>query len=136
MHWIKIILKKVDTNSKSQKKQKQFGYLFGLVFIVLFCVSIYKKGWLFNTTQYLTAIFAISSFLLTAFFKRGIYPLLFLWLIFGELLGKLTNFLVLGIIYYFVFTPIVLILNLFNKKERYKPKWINRSNIIDYESLS
>ncbi|NRB84364.1 MAG: hypothetical protein HRU49_11410 [Winogradskyella sp.] len=136
MSWINTIFKKVNTNSKSPKKQKQFGYLLGSLFIVFFCVSVYKNGWQLDTARYFMVIAALSCFLLTVIFKKGFYPLLLLWLLFGELLGKLTNFLVLSIIYYFVFTPIVLILNLFNKKERYKPLWTDRKTSIDYDSLS
>lgn len=136
MNWIKTILKKVNRNSKCPNKQLQFGYLLVLLFVVLFCVSIYKKGWQINDLQCFMIIFVVVCFLLTIFLRKVFYPLLFLWLLFGEFLGNFTNYVILGIIYYLIFSPLALILNISNKKNRYKATWLNRKESIDYESLS
>lgn len=136
MNWIKSILKKIKRVSSSPKKQMQFGFLIITVLIVLLISSIYKKGILFNATQLIIicTFLAISILILT--YRKGLFSMLFLWLLFGELLGKFTNYVILGFIYYLVFSPFALILNISNKKNRYKAAWLNRKKPIDYESLS
>lgn len=136
MHWTRHILNKVNRLSKSPKKQLQFGYLMILVLHILIIISVYKKGIVFNVSQIGILCLISCTTILVLCFRRGLFPLLFLWLLFGELMGRVTNYVVLGIIYYLVFSPIALILNIFNKKRRYPSGWINRNSKIDYDSLS
>lgn len=136
MSWIKIILKKVDTSSKSPKKQHQFGYLLIVILLILCIISVYKKGIIFNAAQIVIISLIICASILVFCYRKVFTPLLFLWLLFGEFMGRFTNYIVLSVVYYLVFSPIALILNTFNRKKQYPSSWIDRENTIDYDSLS
>lgn len=136
MKWTKAIVKSVHQNSQNSKKQKQFGYLLVLVLVVYLGISFYKKGIIFDTKQTVALGLLLVCILIIIIHKKLFYPILFLWLLIGEILGKITSTIVLSIIYFLLFTPISLLLNSINKKKYYKPQWFDKNNKIDYENLS
>lgn len=135
MNWIKDQLNNIKNNSLGSKKQRQFGFLLLFILALIIGISIYKDGFIFNSKQQLcTMLFAL--FLgITFVFPKIFTPVLFLWLIFGAIIGEISSFIILGIIYYFFFSPITIVLRVFKKEKTYKPKWIERKEIINYEKL-
>ncbi len=136
MQWIKNSFKTISINSLNSKKQKQFGYLFSAFLILFSSISIYKNGLIFNTKQNIALVLLVFFITSTLFFSKGLYPLLFIWFSIGELLGKVSSFTILAFIYFAIFTPITFVLNILNKKIKYRAKWVDRSDTINYENLS
>tara|TARA_B100000900_G_scaffold374489_1_gene355806 strand:+ start:297 stop:677 length:381 start_codon:yes stop_codon:yes gene_type:complete len=115
---------------KSQSSNRSFGLLFFIVFFILGLWPL-KNGYNFNL--YLICISGI--FLILGLFNSKILtPLNKVWIKFGELLGLIIAPIVMAIIYFFILTPISLIVRIVgkdllglkfsNKKETY---WIKRN---------
>lgn len=134
MSWIKQTLKTVRDTSIDKNKLKQFAGIVIAFLLFLFCLSVYKKGLLFHQKQILIAsvigILTILLFLVPLIFS----PFLFVWLFVGNILGEISSFIILGIIYYLFFTPISLIIRLKKKKKTIKG-WIDKKETIDYKKL-
>ncbi len=118
---------------------KKFGYFFTLIFIIL-------TGYFFvNKSLSLVYIFATIS--TTLFFitmaKADLlsYPNK-LWIRFGLLLGMIISPIVLGVLFFILFTPTAILMKLFGRDElRLKFKkntsyWILREDQIKSDSFS
>ena len=117
---------------------RKFGFFFTFVFAL-------ATAYFYNTTSFLLAyIFgSLSSlFLFFTIVKDDIFlPLNKLWMRFGILLNMIISPIILGIIFFGLFTPIAIVLKLsgrdelrlkFKKKQSY---WISRSELIKPESF-
>jgi hypothetical protein len=136
MLWIKTILNKVLSTAKLPKKQKEFGYLVLVVFLIALGLSFYKHGFVSNANQiYLTISLGLILFI-TFTIRCILLPFLILWLLFGELLGIITSFVIMSVVYFILFSPIAIVLRLFRKEKVYKPEWKIVSRKIDYKKLS
>ncbi len=134
MSWIKENIKTVHHNSNTSKKQRQFGLLI-VVLLVLICgVSIYKEGLIFTPKQIYIVVGLVVILIILFVFPRVFYPFLFIWLFIGNILGEISSFIILGIVYYLMFSPIAFILKITNKK-KVTTGWIEREETIDYEKL-
>lgn len=111
--------------------EKNFGITFSIFFILL---GIYL--FIINSSFYLISLFSSISFLIISYKKPIILkPLNIVWYKFGILLGKITNPIILFLIYFFVFCFIGFFYRFFNKK-KFKDKnstWLKREN--DMQSL-
>lgn len=110
---------------------KKFGYFFSGVFLLASIYFFYLKsdnvGYIFSS---LTIIFIITTFLKAEL----LLPLNKLWMRFGLLLGMIVSPIVLGVIFFGIFTPYgfvmrimgrdVMNLKIFLKKSY----WVIRSN--------
>ena len=118
---------------------KKFGYFFTLIFIIL-------TGYFFvNKSLNLAYIFATIS--TTLFFITIVKADLLLypnklWIRFGLLLGMIISPIVLGVLFFILFTPTAILMKLFGRDElRLKFKkntsyWIMRENQIKSDSFS
>jgi len=136
MHWIKTIFNKVLNTAKLPKKQKEFGYLVLVVLLIALGLSFYKHGFIFNAVQVYLAIGLGIILFITFTVKRILIPFLLLWLLFGELLGVITSFLIMALVYFILFSPIAIVLKVFKKEKVYIPEWKTVSRKIDYKKLS
>lgn len=136
MNWIKNTLSTINTNSLSAKKQKQFGYLLLVILTLFLGILIYKNGLTFNSKQNIVLVLIITFSITAFFFSKLLYPLLIVWFFIGEVLGKVTSFSILAIVYFIIFTPITTLLSSRGKAKRYPAKWIDRIDSINYEELS
>tara|TARA_B100000575_G_C23101120_1_gene635275 strand:+ start:107 stop:508 length:402 start_codon:yes stop_codon:yes gene_type:complete len=109
---------------------RKFGLTFSIIF-VFFAIYFYFKNIL-----YLDILFILISiiFLLTAIFKEdALLPFNKIWMMFGLLLGKIVNPLVMGFIFFIIFTPIAILMKLFGRDEmrinikKYKSNWKMRN---------
>ena len=112
-----------------KSSNKSFGIVFFIVFIL---VALWPL--LNNETYRLWAVIIALTFLILGIIdSRFLTPLNVLWFKFGLLLGKIVSPLVMGIIFFFVVTPIAMLMRIFNKdllNLRYNDKnsyWIEKN---------
>jgi len=108
--------------------EKSFGILFCIVFFIIAFWPI-----LDGNLIRLWAIFPTVIFLFLAFIKPGLLkPLNFLWIKLGDQLGKIVAPIIMLLIFFFILTPISLILKVLKKdliNLKFSPKnsyWIKR----------
>lgn len=136
MNWIKQTIFEINMLSNTISKQKQFGFLVLAVLLFLFVRSYYNSNLIFNSKQIalLISISIVLSFILC--YPKWLKLFLVIWLFIGRLLGEISSFLLLSIIYFLVLFPVILVRNLFLKKESTKTGWILKNNsTIDYKKL-
>ena len=96
---------------KNKNKNRGFGILFFIVFLILAFWPVKNNG---NVNIYFLSIAAV--FLILGIFNSKILsPLNRAWIKFGTYLGIFISPIVMAIVYFFVLTPISLILRFFRK---------------------
>tara|TARA_E500000178_G_C17000419_1_gene745355 strand:- start:200 stop:604 length:405 start_codon:yes stop_codon:yes gene_type:complete len=101
-------------NELKLPSNKKFGLFFSFIFIFISSYFFFKSNFI------LTYIFLVVSFiflLLGLFFPKYLSLLNKGWMILGLILSKIINPLVLGIIYFGLFTPIGLFRKLIGRDE-------------------
>ena len=104
----------MSKNNIHLPENKKFGLFFCLVF---FLISIY---FFYIKVIYLTYIFVALSlcFLILSFtLPKLLLPLNKLWMSFGYLLSLIIKPIVLGAIFFVIFTPISLVMKIFKRDE-------------------
>ena len=113
---------------------KKFGLFFSLVFILLGTYFL-----LFNKILILSYFFYTLGliFFLISLIKPSILIILNkLWMKFGHLIGRIVSPIVLGIIFYGIFTPVAIFMRLFGRDElkirlnKAKSLWVNKKSRI------
>ena len=93
---------------------KKFGLFFASIFTIVsaycFIESIHTTAWIFFG---LACIFALIGLLK----PKILQPLNKLWMRFGLLLGMIVSPIVLGVIFFVMFTPIGLLMRFFGRDE-------------------
>ncbi len=93
---------------------RKFGFFFTIIFLIIssyfFFNESYKSGYFF-------LLISIIFFIITILKAELLLPLNKLWMRFGFTLGLIINPIVLGIIFFLIFTPIGLIMRLFKRDE-------------------
>lgn len=117
---------------------QKFGFLFTFIFAV---VAVYFY-YLANVSWSYVFIAVASIFLLVTLIKSDVLlPLNKLWMLFGILLGKIVSPIVLGIIFFGLFTPIATLMRLSKRDElrlkfaRKASHWIPHGKSIKPESF-
>ena len=111
---------------------RNFGILFFIVFVIYGIWPILQS----NDPRVWSLIIGAVFLILALFYSRVLIPLNNIWIKFGELLGKIISPIVMTFVYFFVITPIGIIVRLFGKdllqiKFNSKPTyWINRKKNI------
>ena len=117
---------------------RKFGFFFTFVFAV-------AAAYFFNSTNMIWAyIFAIASLIflvVTIAVADILLPLNKLWMRFGLLLGMIVSPIVLGIIFFGLFTPIAFFMRLSGRDElrlklsKKASHWVSRSEPLKSESF-
>ena len=114
-------------NKKSSNKS--FGILFFVVFLGLGLWPLTND----NSPNVYLIIISIIFLILGLLNSKLLSPLNSFWIKFGELLGKIIAPVVMAIIYFFILTPISLMVRLFGKdllglkfSKKLKTYWIKR----------
>ena len=109
---------------------RSFGLVFFIVFLLIASYPIIYNGEIRTWSLLISLIFLV----LGLFNSKILSPLNKLWFKFGILLGKIISPLVMGIIFFFVVTPIGLIMRLMGKdvlnlkyNNKNKSYWIEKS---------
>jgi energy-coupling factor transporter transmembrane protein EcfT len=117
---------------------RKFGFFFTFVFAVA-AAYFYRST---NVSWVYVFIGAASILLLVTLIKSdALLPLNKLWMRFGLLLGMIVSPIILGIIFFGLFTPIAMLMRLSGRDElrlKFSHKvsyWITRSEPIKYESF-
>tara|TARA_B100001287_G_C22642592_1_gene510925 strand:+ start:255 stop:632 length:378 start_codon:yes stop_codon:yes gene_type:complete len=110
---------------------KKFGLSFAGIFLVVSIFFAYA-----GSPKLTTFFFIISVILLPVsfFFERILYYPKIIWMSLGLLLGKVINPIVMGIIFFLIFSPIGILLRVFGRDEleirkSYNSAWINMQNL-------
>ena len=107
---------------------------FGIVFFVVFIIIGFWPLLDINTYRLWAIIIAVIFLTLGLVNSKLLTPLNILWFKFGIFLGKIVSPIVMGVIFFFVVTPIAILMRIskkdllnlkFNNKETY---WIKKSN--------
>ena len=94
-----------------KSSEKSFGILFSIVFLV---ISIWPL--LQGSPIRFWALFIALIFLALAFLKQELLkPFNNAWIKFGETLGKIIAPIIMALIFFFILTPISLIVRMFGK---------------------
>ena len=96
---------------KNKNKNRGFGILFFIVFLILAFWPLKNNG---NVNIYFLSI-ATVFLILGIFNSKILSPLNRAWIKFGTYLGIFISPIVMAIVYFFVLTPISLILRFFRK---------------------
>jgi hypothetical protein len=127
--------------SSKLPSEKSFGFLFSFIFIFIGAYCYYVN----INFDVVLSFFAVAIMLLTItlLFPNILTPFNKAWFLFGHLLGKITNPLVLGIIFFLMITPLAFFLRAMGRDElRLQKKggdtyWIHRRPTnLDPESFS
>jgi len=94
------------SQSEALPSNKKFGYFFSLVFLIL--------GFVFHSYFFIISFIFILLVLLKPDYLRVFNEL---WFSLGLLLSKIFNPIIMGIIFYGLFTPIGLIMRLLGRDE-------------------
>ena len=126
-----------DFNLKLPSNRK-----FGLFFTFIFAVSGLYFYYSANVTwAYAFAIIALIFLLITLIKSDALLPLNKLWIRFGLFLGIIISPIVLGLIFFGMFTPIAMLMRLSGRDElrlKYRQKashWIIRNEPVKSESF-
>ena len=117
---------------------RKFGFFFTFVFAVIGAYFSYSEIMIWANAF----IIAAMTFLVVTLVKSdALLPLNKLWMRFGRLLGMIVSPIVLGMLFFGLFTPIAVLMRLSGRDEmrlRFSRKashWITRSEPIKSESF-
>jgi len=128
--------KKALANTKMLKIQRQFLGILTLIALAIVLYRYFKIDVDLYTTLLLAGVVIIVATLFY-FLPKLLQPLLYIWLLFGLLLGEITSTLILGLVFYILFFPITFILRKIRSKNAAEEEgWFSRKDdVIDYEKL-
>ncbi len=106
--------KKEKDYKQLMPSNKRFGYFFSIIFLgtsIFFYINYSLFLFIFFIMLFL--IFLIFSI----FFSKYLFLFNYLWFRFGLLLNVIVSPIILGMIFFFLFTPMSLIMKLFGRDE-------------------
>ena len=128
---------KINNNIKLPSNHK-FGYFFTFIFLIASMYFLFKG---INLVFYVLGTCSMVFFLVTLFKAEILRPLNKLWMSFGLVLGMFVSPIVMGAIFFIIFTPIGILMRLFNRDElllQFKTKpsyWTKRNEDIHSNSF-
>ena len=117
---------------------KKFGFFFTLVFALVAGYFYVSESW---TLAYPFSAAVVIFFAVTIVKADILLPLNKLWMRFGLLLGMIVSPIVLGVIFFGLFTPVAFLMRISGRDElrlKFKNKashWISRSEPIQADSF-
>jgi len=118
-------MKNIKTSSN-----KSFGIIFFIVFII---ISLYPLVYQ-EDIRIWSLVIAFIFFILALLNSKILTPMNKIWTRFGLFLGNFISPIVMGIIFFFVVTPIGLLMRIFGKdilnlkKNKFSTYWIKKTN--------
>ena len=128
---------KINKNFELPSNRK-FGYFFTFIFLI---ASIYFYLKEIIVVFYTSGFFCLVFFLISTLKADILRPLNKLWMNLGFILGMIVSPIVMGVIFFFIFTPIGFLMRLFGRDElliqlKKKPTyWIKRNQDIHSNSF-
>ena len=127
----------MDLNFKLPSNLK-FGYFFTFIFFIASIYFFFKDT---KTGFYILGTCSMVFFLVTLFKAEILRPLNKLWMSFGLVLGMIVGPIVMGAIFFIIFTPIGILMRFFGRDElllQFKTKpsyWTKRNEDIHSNSF-
>tara|TARA_S200000501_G_scaffold114548_1_gene107629 strand:- start:410 stop:793 length:384 start_codon:yes stop_codon:yes gene_type:complete len=118
-------MKNIKTSSN-----KSFGIVFFIVFTIISLFPLVNK----EDIRIWSLVIALIFLILTLFNSKALTPMNKLWTRFGFFLGNFISPFVMGVIFFFVVTPIGLLMRLFGKDvlnlkiNKSNTYWIKKTN--------
>ena len=118
---------------------RKFGFFFTVIFLLASSYSYYVDS---EIMVYILGAICGIFLIITIINADALLPLNKVWMKFGILLGMIVSPIVMGIIFFGIFTPIAIIMRLSGRDElrlRFKIKqthWINRKAFIEVDSFN
>ena len=119
---VKIAIKLPDTSEIVLPTNRKFGLFFTIVFLLISIYIYYSKN---DPIQYFLLGLSFGFFTITMVKPSFLTPLNKLWMQFGFLLGMIVSPIILGLIYFSIFTPIAIIMRISGRDEL-RVKFIRR----------
>lgn len=117
---------------------RKFGFFFSCIFLVFAIYGFYIGS---ITLAYVFGALALLTLLITLIKSEILFPANKLWIRVGVLLGRVVSPIVLGIMFFGMFTPVAIIMRL-NKRDELRlifsqkaSHWITRSDPIKSDSF-
>jgi hypothetical protein len=116
----------------------KFGYFFTFIFLIASMYFLFKE---INMAFFVLGTCSIVFFLVTLFKAEILRPLNKLWMGFGLVLGMIVSPIVMGAIFFIIFTPIGILMRFFGRDElllQFKTKpsyWTKRNEDIHSNSF-
>ena len=137
-HFNNILKKFMSVDKFNLPSNRKFGFFFTFVLAVIVSYFYY-----YENITWACVFFGMASILLiiTLIKSDALLPLNKLWMRFGLLLGMIVSPIVLGIIFFGMFTPIAILMRLSGRDElrlkfvQRKSHWILRNEPIKPESF-
>ena len=123
---------KIQFDQIQLPSNRKFGFFFSIIFFIISTYLYYIRIDIF--TVYTLYIISFSLFIITLVNADILGPLNKLWMGFGMLLGLIISPIIMGVIFFLVFTPLALVFRIIGRDElilRLKDKpsyWIKRNN--------
>ena len=93
---------------------KKFGFFFTLIFSLL-SVYLFHFDYFFATFISVTTLFSI--FFITLFKSEILLPFNKSWMMIGIFIGSIVNPIIMGVLYFGIFTPLGFFMRLFGRDE-------------------
>ena len=116
----------------------KFGFFFSTIFFLASLYSYYIDS---EIMAYVLGALCGIFLVITIINAKILLPLNKLWMKFGVLLGMIVSPIIMGIIYFGIFTPIAIIMRLSGRDElrlkfkQQKTHWINRKSLKEVDSF-
>ena len=118
-------MKNIKTSSN-----KSFGIVFFIVFVIISLYPLVNQ----EDIRIWSLVIAFIFFILALLNSKILTPMNKIWTRFGLFLGNFISPIVMGVIFFFVVTPIGLLMRLFGKdvlnlkKNKFSTYWIKKTN--------
>ena len=104
----------MNTSEVELPTNRKFGFFFTAVFALAGGYFLYENS---VVVAYIFLVLTAAFFLVTMIKADFLLPLNKLWMHFGLLLGKIVSPIVLGVIFFGLFTPIALVMRIVGRDE-------------------
>ena len=93
---------------------RNFGIFFSIIFFLTASYLIYIE---FYIASYILFFISIIFFIISLIFPKILLPINKLWMYFGYYLGKIVSPIILGIIFFGLFTPYAIFMKIIKRDE-------------------
>lgn len=105
-------MSEIQSHQREQvSSPRSFGFVFAVVFAIVALWPLFGGGALRLWSTGLSVVFLLLALVA----PNVLQPLNRLWFKFGELLGRIVTPIIMGIMFYLVFTPMALIIRVLGK---------------------
>ncbi len=104
----------MDISKSELPSNKKFGFFFSSVFLICAIYFFYT-----NQQTYSLGFFSLAIIFICISILRDelLFPFNRLWMRFGMLLGMIISPIILAVLFFFIFTPIAIVMKIFQRDE-------------------